>query len=669
MTSPDLPQTITTSSVPATSRILTIDQIAAVAVQAGFRAEALITATAISCAEDTSHDPTVINNDPSTGDYSVGLWQINYFGSLLASRTAQFGPPPTLQDPLANAQAAYSLSGGGVNFNPWSTFKSGAYRQFLTIAAQSATNAQNAASLAPPGQSPLLPTPPDATGSNQTVVPATLVDPPVAYPPPWDEIVSKPPTDPASITLADGTKLAPWVILGGQVDLSLTEVSQITFVLADPGLSLYRSLKVGLDDWVRWQGDNWMVSSIQTAQGDECEQLTIVVRSPGAELFKTQRGGPVSGTLGDMLNQCAGLPIGAGPNTPGGVGGPIKAPTALQPLAATSFSVNLDPTLPQDTVNRNTGAGISLADVETDFAMFTRVANSVRAWFFEDQGGFWLGRPSWLISQRPQFKVGWGSGWGGDEGFRAIDCPGCSVDRDTIPRTRQVVVHLPRTRGEQVRPGYRLNLQGIGGDFDLFDPAVTGQPGYIVTKVTWALDHGDTPVEIYAQEPVDPYPTDPEAVAASVQPPTAANNGAPAAGTRQSLDFLHEGLTFDGTPYGTGVGQLDCSLLVQKALAYVGILAPRTSGQQLAWCQQQGTTTTVAEALLTPGALLFAPADGSDHVAISMGDGKNALEAYLPPYGVGVYPVSWQGTEPFAAAAFVPGLVYPGSKVTKIGPV
>lgn len=62
-----------------------------------------------------------LNNNPNTGDYSVGLWQINYFGSLLGPRSAEFGNPSQLQNsPNAQAKAAVSLFGSnGAGIGNW----------------------------------------------------------------------------------------------------------------------------------------------------------------------------------------------------------------------------------------------------------------------------------------------------------------------------------------------------------------------------------------------------------------------------------------------------------------------------------------------------------------------------------------------------------------------
>lgn len=79
---------------------------------AGFRGWPLVVMTALA-GREANWNPTALNNNPSTGDYSVGLWQINYFGNLLSGRTAEYGSPSTLlSNPQDQANAAYQLAGG-----------------------------------------------------------------------------------------------------------------------------------------------------------------------------------------------------------------------------------------------------------------------------------------------------------------------------------------------------------------------------------------------------------------------------------------------------------------------------------------------------------------------------------------------------------------------------
>lgn len=73
---------------------------------------------------ESGGNTTAWNQTAATGDDSVGLWQINYYGSLYPSRNAAYGPPAALAaDPNAQAKAAINLSGNGANLSPWKTDK------------------------------------------------------------------------------------------------------------------------------------------------------------------------------------------------------------------------------------------------------------------------------------------------------------------------------------------------------------------------------------------------------------------------------------------------------------------------------------------------------------------------------------------------------------------
>jgi hypothetical protein len=89
------------------------------------------TFAAIAAAE-SKLDYRVINDTPASGDYSVGLWQINYIGSLYASRTAAYGTPQQLiQGGLTRQFYAAMGIYHGQGFRAWSTYNSGAYLAYL----------------------------------------------------------------------------------------------------------------------------------------------------------------------------------------------------------------------------------------------------------------------------------------------------------------------------------------------------------------------------------------------------------------------------------------------------------------------------------------------------------------------------------------------------------
>lgn len=108
----------------------------------GLTGTPLVTAIAISLAEDTDSDPKAIHHN-SDGSVDRGYWQIN-------SVHTQYDPNRLLNDPAYNAHAMYEISNGGKDWSPWATYPAKA--QSHTAQAQSlasgtvtaAANAENA---------------------------------------------------------------------------------------------------------------------------------------------------------------------------------------------------------------------------------------------------------------------------------------------------------------------------------------------------------------------------------------------------------------------------------------------------------------------------------------------------------------------------------------------
>lgn len=95
---------------------------------AGGPVELAPTMAAIAIAE-SGGDPSSLNTTPP--DYSVGLWQINYYGDMLPGRTREFGAPMALRaSPTAQARAAVAIY-RQQGLRAWSTYTSGAYKRYL----------------------------------------------------------------------------------------------------------------------------------------------------------------------------------------------------------------------------------------------------------------------------------------------------------------------------------------------------------------------------------------------------------------------------------------------------------------------------------------------------------------------------------------------------------
>jgi Lysozyme like domain len=98
---------------------LTRAQVLAIATKQGFPNPKL--ATAIAFAESGGVPNAILRNDR---EYSVGLWQIN-------TKVHPYSPED-MADPVKNAWVAYVVSKAGTDWRPWSTFKNGSYKKFLT---------------------------------------------------------------------------------------------------------------------------------------------------------------------------------------------------------------------------------------------------------------------------------------------------------------------------------------------------------------------------------------------------------------------------------------------------------------------------------------------------------------------------------------------------------
>lgn len=87
-------------------------------------------AAAIAMAESGGRETVVVDD---SDDLSYGLWQINMKDSLGPARRAQFGLKSNtdLLNPATNARVMSEISKNGQNFNAWTTYTSGRYKNWL----------------------------------------------------------------------------------------------------------------------------------------------------------------------------------------------------------------------------------------------------------------------------------------------------------------------------------------------------------------------------------------------------------------------------------------------------------------------------------------------------------------------------------------------------------
>jgi len=104
----------------------------------GFEGKALRTAWAVAMKESNGR-PRAHNGDLSTGDNSYGIFQINMLGGLGEDRRDKFDLETNkeLFDPVTNAQIAFYMTGGGVDWSSWKVYPGGnngeRYEQFYAL--------------------------------------------------------------------------------------------------------------------------------------------------------------------------------------------------------------------------------------------------------------------------------------------------------------------------------------------------------------------------------------------------------------------------------------------------------------------------------------------------------------------------------------------------------
>ena len=103
-----------------------------VAYAAGFRDQTLVLAIAIAGAE-SAWEPSRIGDEHLVNvkwGPSLGLWQIRSLKpKYLHLEPVRDGRK--LLDPQFNADAAYQISSGGVNWTPWSAYTNNTYADFI----------------------------------------------------------------------------------------------------------------------------------------------------------------------------------------------------------------------------------------------------------------------------------------------------------------------------------------------------------------------------------------------------------------------------------------------------------------------------------------------------------------------------------------------------------
>lgn len=644
--------------------VSTWDQIADACWAAGFRGEALATIVAIAEPE-SRRNPASIGDvslagrptaDGRTWGPSIGWFQIR---TIVQERgTGRSRDLDRLQEStLFQARSAYEISGGGGNFRPWSTFVAGSHRPYLAEARAAAARRAAAGGTGAIGADALSAAGAGSDASPSTVAPVITGDiitggiavvPNYVPPRGFDELIFE--GGGAARDLVD-------VATGGRVNLTADEVAQVDLEVVDVGLALTSSGYFSLRRAFTWRGLDMSIAAVERGTGaDGLPEVRITGRERGAQRLKRTNVDAVGKAIGDV-------PFAFGASASGVriIEAAGLSPTewaAAQAAAAglrfhgkgTARRSDIAPTKSQEGI------------YESPWAMLQRLADEEGFLAFASAGVLYFAPPSWLAENAPAViavKVSASPGLGevlGDD--YAIGIPQVRESTDNLDGA-ELEVLLPRWRGEQVRPGMALTVQGLA----------TGHSGrWLIREVSWPVDGGEDYVTVAARVPLDP-PAKPAAGTPGSGSTNAAGSspaGMTQAGSASALDFVDRCLAQLGDRYVFGAearrddanpSQFDCSELVEWAAAQVGITFPDGAYNQ--W--KAATRITVEQAARTRGALLFVGdgtgtgRDAITHVAVSLGDGLHTIEARNARVGVIQGNISDMG---WTFAGLIPGMSY-----------
>lgn len=586
--------------------ILSPEQVASYAHSAGFRGEALVTIIAIAGAE-SSYDAHAVGDVDLTqrGEQSTGLWQVNFRPSR--DKPGSLRDPRKNLDPRHNATAAWQISGGGSNFRPWSVYTSGAYRKHVERARQAAAVGAGTQTTTPTSGQPIAL---NRGGRVDAGSPAALI-----------KIGGR------TLDGEFGSR-----VVGGSIELSTDEVSELKLEFQDRRLDLLDRHRMTIGTPIDFMDMRFSIVSVRINQGPATPHIELLAHPEGAVRMRTDS--PSAAVNVSPTNYMASIAEQVGLQFRG-------EPSAPQ--------ASIGPVTVED---KRTGR----KRPETAWELGDRLARDLGYIAFEAAGIYHFGRPTFLVRKGLTWTVEWPRHGRqvSQENLEALSVPTCASER-SLPSgnfaDKTIDVQVPRRGGEVVRPGNEMLLAGV--------PAFDGG-GNLITRVTWSLDDTVSPVSIRTEIPEDPEPK------ASVAP--AGPGGAESAptarsaprGTKSSLDFVDHCLRQVGDRYIFGAevrlddpdpGAFDCSELIQWALAQVGLPNfPDGSINQI----NASTPVSVLVASRVRGALLFRKGN-PNHIAVSLGDGRNTVEARGRKYGVVQATVADRG---WSRAGLVPGLDY-----------
>lgn len=222
---------------------------------AGFRGEALVIALAVAFAESgyDAHAENWASADSKWGP-AVGLFQVRVLRKPTGSAMDRRREYDSMRDPINNVRFAYDLSKGGKDWSAWSAYTNKSYRLHLADARKAANN-------------PAVGADPKATRSVSLIQNDWIDDDRAALP----------------ITVGGGAEKGELGnrVVGGTLDLTMAEASQVTLEMEDFDARLLRRGKLTEGVPLTVAGQSMIVTSVGMKQGPATPHVTMLAQPAG----------------------------------------------------------------------------------------------------------------------------------------------------------------------------------------------------------------------------------------------------------------------------------------------------------------------------------------------------------------------------------------------------
>lgn len=261
-------------------------------------------------------------------------------------------------------------------------------------------------------------------------------------------------------------------ITSADIDLSVDQVSQLTFVLLDPKFVILKSGLFAIGSIVKYGDLTFVVSGVDVASNSGNEEITVKCRPKVVSDLKKRTGAKVMKKVSpsDFVRaECKA----------------IGAKYLIQPSGKRKQ-------VARDKVK--SGEKYEADEKPSSWTTFKRLAGELGFVVFECSGVIYFGKPSWLLSKSKAspMLVSWKGKY---SMYEAEKVPACSKSVDNKEVTVDVV--LPLQRVKEARVGRALQLTGI--------PYFNGY--YLINSVNFDLAGQKERLSVTASTAIDPDKT------------------------------------------------------------------------------------------------------------------------------------------------------------------